>query len=78
MSDRCWCCGVIGIEHDPYFEVVAMSADAARNFAMPNAWKVEYVGQASDRYAFGARVYRLFASPAAWVRYCTEREQGER
>ena len=71
----CWCCGSKTIEHLPYLEVVAMDAERARAFGMPAAWKVECVGQAdSQRYKFGARVYRLFPSPAAWVRYCTTRE----
>lgn len=74
--DRCWCCGAVGIEHLPYLEVVAMDADRARAFGMPTAWKVELVGQADpDRYKFGARVYRLFASPAYWTRYVTTKDE---
>lgn len=79
--DRCWCCGAAGIEHDPYLEVVAMDADGARAFGpslgMSQVWKVDYVRQAdAGRYKFGARVYRLFATPAAWVRYCTTKTEG--
>jgi hypothetical protein len=53
-----------------YLEVVSMDADSARAFGMPNAVKVECVGQAdATRYKFGARTYRLFSSWSAWERY---------
>jgi hypothetical protein len=52
-----------------------MDAERAKAFAMPSAVKVECVGQADiKRYKFGARVYRLFATWAAWERYQQKRE----
>lgn len=77
-ANRCWCCGTAGIEHQPYLEVVAMNADAAKALIMPDAVKVECIGQAdADRYRFGARVYRLFHSQAAWERYRSANSAGE-
>ena len=77
-GDGCWCCGSHGIEHLPYLEVASLSSDRAKTFAMPNAVKIECVGQADpSRYKFGTRVYRLFATWAAWERYQLERVKGE-
>jgi hypothetical protein len=74
--DGCWCCGREDIEHETHVEVVTMSADDARAFAMPNAAKVVCVGQADPaRYRFGARVYRLFASFEAYQRYLAQRKE---
>lgn len=80
MDNRgCWCCGAQGIEHDPYIEVVAMNADAARAFAMPDAFKVVPVGQAdAGRYRFGARTYRLFQTAAAYRRFLETEKEGDR
>lgn len=83
MSDSdttcgCWCCGKSGIEHLPYIEVVSMDAESAKAFMMPDAVKVECVGQATAvKYKFGARVYRLFQTWAAWERYVTTRKEAE-
>lgn len=74
---NCPCCGTPGIEHMPYLEVVSMSVESAKAFAMPNAVKVECIGQAdSTRYRFGARVYRLFSTWANWERYSNARKAG--
>ena len=44
--------------------------DAARAFAMPDAVKVECRGQDTrPGKRFGARIYRLFATWAAWEYY---------
>lgn len=54
-----------------------MDAESAKAFAMPDAVKVEYAGQAdAQRYKFGARVYRLFATWTAWEHYrqCQQQE----
>lgn len=62
------------IEHDPFLLVTAMNADAAKRFAMPNAFKVVCCGQAKgDRVRFGARVYKLFATAADYNRYLAGR-----
>jgi hypothetical protein len=54
-----------------------MDAERARAFAMPDTVKIEYVRQAdARRYKFGARVYRLFATWAAWEHY--QRDEAER
>jgi hypothetical protein len=70
----CWCCGIVGIEHEPFVEVVSMSEASAKEFAMPEAVKVVCVGQADpERYRFGARTYRLFRNWQAWHRYSNEK-----
>jgi hypothetical protein len=74
----CWCCGKTGIEHLPYVEVVSMDAEGAKKFMMPDAVKVECLGQADPtRHKFGARRYRLFQTWAAWEHYLTSREEAQ-
>lgn len=62
----------MSIERDPYLRVVSMNETSAKAFAMPNAVRAVYAGQAdATRYRFGARVYLLFQTWAdynAWLR----------
>lgn len=62
----------MSLERDHYLRIVAMNEAAAREFAMPDAARAVYAGQAdSTRYRFGARVYLLFQTQAdhdAWIR----------
>ncbi len=60
------------IERDRCLRVVSMSEERAKAFAMPDAVRVVYAGQAdSTHYRFGARVYLLFQTwddYHAWLR----------
>lgn len=62
----------MSFEREHFMRVVSMDADSAKAFAMPNAVKAVYAGQADQtRYKFGARVYLLFQSWAdydAWIK----------
>ncbi len=61
-----------GFERDRYLRVVSMDEAGARAFAMPDAVRAVYAGQADPaRYRFGARVYLLFQTWAdydAWIK----------
>jgi len=60
------------IERDHFLRVVSMDEASARAFAMPDAVRAVYAGQADPaRYRFGARVYFLFQTwddYQAWLR----------
>lgn len=60
------------LERDRYLCVVALSEEAAKALAMPDAVKVVNAGQADPtRHRFGARVYFLFQTwddYQAWLR----------
>lgn len=69
-------------ERMPYLTVSSMSAESARKFATEltghAVWfKVVCAGQSKNpRQRFGARVYKLFANEADWLRYQRERRDG--
>lgn len=53
------------LEHDRCLRVVAMNAERAKAFGMPDAVRVVCDGQADPtRYRFGARNYRLYRTEA--------------
>lgn len=60
-------------EREYFISVVAMSAQGAREFICPTAFRVTCVGQADPtRYRFGARRYRVFVTANDWSKYCAE------
>lgn len=63
-------------EHERFLRVVAMSAKSAKAFAMPDAVKVVYAGQAdAARYKFGARVYHLFQTWDDYQAYLRDHDE---
>lgn len=60
------------IERDHFLRVVSMDEASARAFAMPDAVRAVYAGQADPmRHRFGARVYLLFQTHDdydAWIK----------
>ncbi|HSX21534.1 MAG TPA: hypothetical protein VLE97_02015 [Gaiellaceae bacterium] len=62
----------MSFERDHYLRVVSMDEASAKAFAMPDAIRAVYAGQADPtRYRFGARVYLLFQTRDdydAWIK----------
>jgi len=66
----------VEFERDPFISVVSMSAEQAKDFLCPTAFKVVCIGQADpSRYRFGARRYRIFPTAQDWATYCRHRPE---
>ena len=60
-------------QRDHYLRVVSMDETSAKAYAMPDAVRAVYAGQADQaRYRFGARVYLLFQTWAAYNAWIKE------
>jgi hypothetical protein len=64
---------VSNFQRDHYLRVVSMDETSAKAYAMPDAVRAVYAGQADQaRYRFGARVYLLFQTWAAYNAWIKE------